>query len=528
MATVTIEKKDNAGTLLSKTVNTYDYDSSGIRIGVLTEIDSDGVNGFDSRTRIEHLVDKRNFTGYAQTIRETEYDADTGNVIKVTDYTFGHDEISQRTVEFNAQGNVTSDVTLIFGHDRHGSVRVLFDAMAVAVQLFVYDAYGVMHAIYDGAGNFVSASASAALTNLLYSGEKTDATTGLQYLRARYYDPNTGGFNRLDPFFGNLNDPQSLHKYAYALVDPINGFDPTGQFTAASTTTSSAISSNISTTNQITITSVLSGGLKGALIGGVIGGVSGGIDGYLARGNWGDARAGAISGAKWGAGIGFLTGGLGAWFGPAFQGLSQAAKIRVIKGLLVIDLISTGYSVWTAESTAQGLFRGGTGLLGALSSLIAIRNIQASSVSTPSPTARYRNLARSLDTYEGHSFAKHGAHVTPDQHYLRLTEGIAPGGTPGKKPDFSSSFASDKTHVDAYERALYKMWENPTKSSGGWKKAYQFTFDMEDAGRAYRLDGSGNLDWQKSDTVFAWFKMVPGTENDPIPDYYLFTMYPKP
>ncbi|MDR2440899.1 MAG: hypothetical protein LBE12_16175, partial [Planctomycetaceae bacterium] len=45
---------------------------------------------------------------------------------------------------------------------------------------------------------------------------------------ARYYDPATGLFNRLDPFFGNLNDPQSLHKYLYTHADPINGIDPMG------------------------------------------------------------------------------------------------------------------------------------------------------------------------------------------------------------------------------------------------------------------------------------------------------------
>jgi hypothetical protein len=48
-------------------------------------------------------------------------------------------------------------------------------------------------------------------------------------LRARYYDPATGRFNRLDPFFGNLNDPQSLHKYLYTHADPISNFDPSGQ-----------------------------------------------------------------------------------------------------------------------------------------------------------------------------------------------------------------------------------------------------------------------------------------------------------
>jgi RHS repeat-associated protein len=63
----------------------------------------------------------------------------------------------------------------------------------------------------------------------LYSGEQFDSKIGQQYLRARYYDPVTGRFNRLDPFFGNLNDPQSLHKYLYTHDDPVNGIDPTGK-----------------------------------------------------------------------------------------------------------------------------------------------------------------------------------------------------------------------------------------------------------------------------------------------------------
>jgi len=36
-------------------------------------------------------------------------------------------------------------------------------------------------------------------------------------------------FNRLDPFFGRLNDPLSLHKYLYVHGDPIRGIDPTGE-----------------------------------------------------------------------------------------------------------------------------------------------------------------------------------------------------------------------------------------------------------------------------------------------------------
>ena len=68
-------------------------------------------------------------------------------------------------------------------------------------------------------------------TDLLDAGEKWDADLGMQYLRARYYLPAQGVFNRLDPFFGNLDDPQSLHKYAYTHADPVNGIDPSGLFT---------------------------------------------------------------------------------------------------------------------------------------------------------------------------------------------------------------------------------------------------------------------------------------------------------
>jgi RHS repeat-associated protein len=64
----------------------------------------------------------------------------------------------------------------------------------------------------------------------LYSGEQFDSKINQQYLRQRYYDPSTGRFNRLDPFFGNLNDPLSLHKYLYTHGDPVNGIDSNGMF----------------------------------------------------------------------------------------------------------------------------------------------------------------------------------------------------------------------------------------------------------------------------------------------------------
>ncbi len=71
-------------------------------------------------------------------------------------------------------------------------------------------------------------TAATALTSILYSGQWT-MKSGQQYLRARIYDPSSGTFNRLDPFVGNLADPQSLHKYLYAHGNPVMGVDPSGE-----------------------------------------------------------------------------------------------------------------------------------------------------------------------------------------------------------------------------------------------------------------------------------------------------------
>ena len=234
MHTATITTKDTLGVAIRIERATYDYDSKGIRISALQEIDTNADSIWDQRTQTEFLVDHNNHTGYQQVVRETHYDADTGLITKTVDYSFGHDEISQTTRQYDASGNVISEETLIFGHDGHSNVRVLTDLAAAVVQMFVYDAYGQMLAIYNGAGtpigggNGVFADASLAMTNLLYSGEQFDTRIGQQYLRARYYDSATGTFNRLDPFFGNNNAPQSFHKYLYTHGDPVNGVDPTG------------------------------------------------------------------------------------------------------------------------------------------------------------------------------------------------------------------------------------------------------------------------------------------------------------
>lgn len=101
----------------------------------------------------------------------------------------------------------------------HGSTRQLVDSTEAIVDTFSYDAYGVMLG-----GNPTSAPA----TSLLYAGEMFDTSSQMYYLRARWYNPSAGLFNRADTLPGNRYAPQSLHKYLYCHANPPNRVDPSG------------------------------------------------------------------------------------------------------------------------------------------------------------------------------------------------------------------------------------------------------------------------------------------------------------
>lgn len=50
----------------------------------------------------------------------------------------------------------------------------------------------------------------------------------LDYMHARYYDPNLGRFLSPDPILGNLLQPQSWNRYAYVFNNPVTFLDPLG------------------------------------------------------------------------------------------------------------------------------------------------------------------------------------------------------------------------------------------------------------------------------------------------------------
>ena len=55
-----------------------------------------------------------------------------------------------------------------------------------------------------------------------YTGEQWDEETNLLYLRARYYEPETGRFLSRDTYEGELQNPLSKNLYAYVQNNSIS------------------------------------------------------------------------------------------------------------------------------------------------------------------------------------------------------------------------------------------------------------------------------------------------------------------
>jgi RHS repeat-associated protein len=94
-------------------------------------------------------------------------------------------------------------------------VRVLTDNTGGVLDEIDYDAYG----------NILSQTDSSASDRYMWTGQQYDSVTGLQYNRARYYDPATGRWTTEDPI-GFAGKDTNL--YRYARNDPTNLTDPSG------------------------------------------------------------------------------------------------------------------------------------------------------------------------------------------------------------------------------------------------------------------------------------------------------------
>ncbi|MEZ2277233.1 MAG: polymorphic toxin-type HINT domain-containing protein [Microcoleus sp.] len=198
-------------------------------------------------------------------------------------------------MEYDATGAVKADYTQGLGlvkssHDNRegfyhtdglGSTRAITDNVGLVTDRYTYDAFG---GLLNQTGTFGNSFG--------FAGEQRDSATGLDYLRARYYDSSLGRFISKDAFPGYLDDPMSQHDYQYAHANPVSNTDPSGYFSMGDMM---AMLSTISSLAAIGGVSFGTGYIAGAAAGGASGEEVLGM-----FGEWGAGFASGVSG-------GFLT-----------------------------------------------------------------------------------------------------------------------------------------------------------------------------------------------------------------------------
>ena len=105
-----------------------------------------------------------------------------------------------------------------YQYDGLGSVRSLSDNRGNTKAAYSYDAFGEPGLTPDHDEN-----------DFRFTGEQMDTETGFIYLRARYYDPETGRFITRDPLAGSASSPQTLNRYTYVYNNPARFVDPSGK-----------------------------------------------------------------------------------------------------------------------------------------------------------------------------------------------------------------------------------------------------------------------------------------------------------
>ncbi|MFO0929428.1 MAG: tandem-95 repeat protein [Gemmataceae bacterium] len=205
---VAAEERDAEGDLLLRAK--FGYDAFGNRLEKAVDVDGDGV--WDSVQR--YVLDGWN-PAKADPVGNENFDVlldlDGANQLQ-TRYLRGDvvDEVFARVEE-----SQTGRPAFWYLADQLGSVRDVIDESGD-----IRDS--VRH---DGFGNVVTETDPGYRGRYGWTGREHDAETGLQYNRARYYDPQTGRWLSQDPLGFAAGD---IDLYRYSRNTPTKTTDPSG------------------------------------------------------------------------------------------------------------------------------------------------------------------------------------------------------------------------------------------------------------------------------------------------------------
>lgn len=267
----------------------YKYNANGIRI-------SKTVNGSTIKF----------FLGGTKIVRSV---VDTGEEIW---YNYGVNGIQGITVKRASESASTEYVFRknVFGDITH--IYKLNNGKFMLAARYKYDAWGKC------ATENVGGETIGDINPIRYRGYYYDKETGLYYLNARYYDPETGRFISADSTqYLEPNTVNGLNLYAYCASNPVMNVDPSGRFI-------------------LTLLSILGAVAISAAVGGLVGGITEAANGGSF---WDGFAGGAISGAisSIGIALGLATGGV--------LGLAIAGAIGFVGGV-------------TGSVVQQGMSRG--------------------------------------------------------------------------------------------------------------------------------------------------------------------------
>jgi RHS repeat-associated protein len=199
---------DSNGNMLSRNSITYAYDYANRLVKVIS-----------GTTTVEFAYDgdgKRSSKMVNGATANYLYDVNALLPVVLSESANGNDTLYTYGAELMAMTDPTGAQTY-YHYDGLGSVCNLTNSSGQVIAGYTYDAFGNLSVMTGSSDN-----------PFRFTGQQTDDVTGLLYLRARYYDPSIGRFITKDPFVGTEDNPQSLHRYAYAQNNPVNLTDPSG------------------------------------------------------------------------------------------------------------------------------------------------------------------------------------------------------------------------------------------------------------------------------------------------------------
>lgn len=164
--------------------------------------------------RAYDLTEYVNDTNREYTQVLTAYTVNSGD-IECYSYN-GNQRLSRNNIWNEARG-VDHNETSYYLYDGRGSVTANTWYNGMVTNVYQYDSYGQVTYGSTKHTDFYG-----------YNAESYNPNTGLEYLRVRYYNAESGKFFQEDTYLGDLREPLTLNRYASVLNSPLNYMDPTG------------------------------------------------------------------------------------------------------------------------------------------------------------------------------------------------------------------------------------------------------------------------------------------------------------